>query len=872
MLTLVQNPALMATKTSICLFYLTLSKNQRVFRWTTIWTLIVVNVAGLALTFLNIFQCRPVHAAFDDALIENAQCIDIVTLYLSSAPVNIVTDLAILFLPMPILTGMKLPRNEKIILVATFSFGAFVAVVDVVRIAYLESAALARLQNNGISSPTTAQQGDYSWIASLSFMWSGVEVHVGIIIACVPGVKPLVTKVFPSLLGTIKKAGDLTGSPFYGPGDAQWANLAPRSQQTASQSGLRSPLSPPPDSRSGQHPSNTRDSAKLASPPSSPTNPPKSPLDGGFNRRSTGPAVRFSVESEKAPEDPSGEMDFIDFLTTPDTTHADIQARQTETVNMTASKTRTRTPSLTVLDFVNVKNPRSMTKMSNRESIFPIALVTILFFLWGFAYGLLDILNQQFQLVVGISQGQAIGLHSAYYGAYFVAPLTFGHFVFRKWGFKSTFMTGLCIYGIGTLVFWPSAVLASFPAFIISNFIIGLGVATLETAGNPFIALCGPPEYAEVRLNISQGFQAIGTVISPILAKEVFFKSVNDKPSLIDVQWAYLGIALFVIILALIFFYLPIPEASEDELEGLAQRQHTIDGDLSYRKITIGGISVIYLTLLLGVFSNFCYVGGQEAVASFYEQYIFTYDRTATTSSFYYLAVGHTVFAIGRFITAGLNVYIKPRRVLLFLFLACIVTTALATRLTGHASTAMLVLTLLFESGIFSLIFAIAIRGMGRQTKMAAVVLTAATSGGAVVPPIVYPVASARGLQYAFVVCVAAFAFGTVFPIYLAVVPMAKKHVDPVRTTRGPILGSEARPSSAKKASKVFHDIKRRGKKGESGSEASSGQPSVDHVEPTEHANGQADGASNVHADQGPSDRKTEEEEPPGMRLAPWPT
>ena len=714
-----------------------------------------MNVAGLALTFLNFFQCIPAHAAFDDAMMENSKCIDIVTLYLSSAPVNIVTDLAILFLPMPILTGMKLPRNEKIILVATFSFGAFVAVVDVVRIAYLESAALARLQNNGISSPSTAQQGDYSWIASLSFMWSGVEVHVGIIIACVPGMKPLVTKVFPSLLGSIKKAGDLQGNPFYGPGDAQWANISPKSVNRHSGG--------PPTTRDSRGPAN-RNSARISS-------PPKSPLDGGFNRRSAAESEKIAPDegSDRPPRlaaepdkgsDPAREIGFMEFLTTPDTTNADIDARRTES----KSTARSRSASLTVFDFVNIKNPRAMTKMSNKESIFPISLVTILFFLWGFAYGLLDTLNQQFQLVVGISQGQAIGLHSAYYGAYFVAPLTFGHIVFRKWGFKSTFITGLCIYGIGTLVFWPSAVLASFPAFIISNFIIGLGVATLETAGNPFIALCGPPEYAEVRLNISQGVQAVGTVISPILAKKVFFKSVNDTPSLIDVQWAYLGIALFVIILALVFFYLPIPEASDDELEALAQRQHTIDGDLAYRSSNIFGMPVIYLTLVLGVFSNFCYVGGQEAVASFFQQYISIYDVTATTSPFYDLAVAHTVFAIGRFITAGLNLYIKPRRILLFLFLACIITTALTTHLTGNASTAMLVLTLLFESGIFSLIFAIAIRGMGRQTKIAAVFLTAATSGGAVVPPILNPVASKRGLQYAFVVCVAVFAFGSLFP------------------------------------------------------------------------------------------------------------
>src|SRR5450755_1490382 len=110
----------MATKTSILIFYLSLSEGQHaVFRWATIVTLVVVDGAGLALTFLYIFQCRPVGVVFKDPIPSNAHCTDIVTLYLCSAPVNIITDLAILFLPIPVLTGMRLPRRQKIILVVT---------------------------------------------------------------------------------------------------------------------------------------------------------------------------------------------------------------------------------------------------------------------------------------------------------------------------------------------------------------------------------------------------------------------------------------------------------------------------------------------------------------------------------------------------------------------------------------------------------------------------------------------------------------------------------------------------------------------------------------------------------------------------------
>ena len=434
-------------------------------------------------------------------------------------------------------------------------------------------------------------------------------------------------------------------------------------------------------------------------------------------------------------------------------------------------------------------------------------------------------LNQQFQLIVGVSNAQAVGLHSAYYGAYLVAPLTFGGYTFSKAGFRITFIVGLCVYGVGTLIFWPSAVLASYPAFLISNFIIGLGVATLETAGNPFISLCGPPEYAEVRLNFSQGVQAIGTVLSPILAKKVLFKSVLDAPSLVDVQWTYLGIALFDVILALIFFYLPIPEATDEDLEQLAERRETVF------KRKVFGLPVIYTTLLFGIFSQICYVGGQEAVAGVYQQYVAIVRPNSDIGPFYYQAVGHSVFAGGRFLTAIAGLLIKPRWLLLFLFLGAIITSALAMNLTNYAGVAMIILILFFESGIFSLIYSISLRGLGHHTKLGAVLVTAATSGGAVIPAVMSPVTTRYGVRYAFCVVVAVFAFGAVMPLYLAVAPAAKRQVDPVQVRRGSILGAEMRPtSSSNRASRILGAVTRRAKKTSSETTGSE-EATAEHVE-----------------------------------------
>ena len=761
-------------------------------------------------------------AAFQDPPSEKATCIDIVTLYLSSAPVNIITDLAMLFLPMPILTSMRLPRNEKIILIVTFSFGGFVAVVDVIRIAYLESASLAKLQNTAGSNRMNTYN-DYSWIASLSFMWSAIEVHVGMICACVPGAKPLVAKIFPNFLGRIKAVHNQQGNPRCGTGDAQWANMAPWNHDHQS-----TPASPGAND---------------------PGHPPTSPLSPDFQLALRNPAA---LRAQTATDNPShaGEhsasndeenMNMMDFLTTPDMTHPPLERQETHATYGGTTASRPRTPSLTILDFVNMKNPRSMVNMSNKESIFPISLVTILFFLWGFAYGLLDVLNQQFQVIVHITSSQAIGLHAAYYGAYFVAPLTFGQWVFRKYGFKATFIVGLCIYSIGTLVFWPSAVLASFPAFLISNFIIGLGVATLETAGNPFISLCGPPEHAEVRLNISQGVQAIGSVVSPILAKQVLFKNILDAPSLIDVQWTYLGIALFDVILALIFYYLPIPEASDEDLESVAERRRSNN----HRKVL--GLPVIYTTLIVGMFSEFCYVGGQEAVSSFFQQYITAVKPHPQISPFNYQAIGHTVFAVGRFLTAALGLCLKPRHILLLLYAGVITTSALAMSLDGYRGVGMIILILFFESGIFSLVFAIALRGLGAKTKWGAVLLTASTSGGAVIPGVMSPLETKRGVRYSFAVVVAVFSFGALMPVYLELLPAARRQVETGKgVRRGSVLGIEIREKNRVKKELervlgVVRQRRRRMRRRRSGEEsrrtsASMEIPEFKHVEAAEGA------------------------------------
>jgi hypothetical protein len=396
-------------------------------------------------------------------------------------------------------------------------------------------------------------------------MWSVIEVNTGIICASVPILKPLATRIFPTwIMGSENASGQASSHPRH---------LLPKTEESGANSwpGKSSPRSS--TSHRGSYSTATWHS---------------------YDPTGAGPDKMRLTE------------DRVEKLSTAPDSQTPAEA--------SVSGSRAHHPAF--FDFVNFTGPASMLMLNNRESIPPVAMTTILFFLWGFSYGLLDVLNIQFNGIGSPPPWVFIGLHGAFYGGYLIGPLTIGRFVLTTWGFKSTFITGLCIYACGTLIYWPSAVLMSCPVFYVANLVTGLGLATLETAADPFIALCGPLENSEVRLNFAQGVQAVGAVVSMLLAKKVLFKHVSNALGMVDVQWAYLSIALFDVLLAVVFHYLPIPEASDDELRELADLRRTENA------ARVGGIRVVWLTFALGVFSQWCFVGGQEALAATFENLV----------------------------------------------------------------------------------------------------------------------------------------------------------------------------------------------------------------------------------------------------------
>ncbi|KAF4458000.1 hypothetical protein F53441_154 [Fusarium austroafricanum] len=794
------NLALMATKTSILIFYLRLAKHtQRVLRFASWLTLAIVNIAGVILTFLNVFQCRPTQAAWNVDYDEHAKCIPLLTEFICSSPVNIVTDLAILALPIPVLTGMRLPSRQKTILVLTFTVGIFVTVVDVVRIYYLQQAITAPTSTTADPQSRFGGQTDFAWNASRSLMWSAVEVNVGMMCACVPTLKPLVLKLLPSML--YDPDGTRASTPK-GPNDSDTPSTGHRT----------SIQQPPPVAQTGTQPLNA--------------NAPMSAME--FL------TTPFDEPGPTRPAQP---------------TYQSNGTFQTTTTTMTSS---TGTVEGVYFGFVNMTKPKSMLKCNKKQSFKYCTIVSILFLLWGISYGLLNTLNNVIAKVDNMTTAETLGMTSVYFGGgYFFGPLLVGEWILRRdehnrskrhkangndsvGGFKVTFIVGLCFYGIGTVIFWPSAVTQSYAGFMLSNFVVGFGLSVLEVGANAFLILCGPPEYGETRVLMAQGVQGIGSVLSGLLAQKVFFKGIVEQNNatsmtLINVQWTYLGITLLCVALGLFFYYMPLPEVSDRELEQSAKH---LPMDPQKKR---GGLQLRTWSLILAVVAQYTYVAAQECFSIYFRSLMVSIlpnqpntGEEATKGAGDmpnpdqppgialsipdYLLIAHTAFAVSRFMAAGLaylSVYRsrfpRPRTILTACIAGCFVFALLPVVVRPPDPNLLvipIVLFYFFEGPIYPLIFAIGLRGQGRRTKRAAAFITMGSSGPGFFPFVMYGIIKHGGtVRTAFIVIIVLQAVCMSYSVFLQFVSDAKHLVDPCPAVRDALRQpDEEMPSSLETA------------------------------------------------------------------------
>ncbi|KAE9576642.1 Glucose/galactose transporter [Colletotrichum fructicola] len=408
-------------------------------------------------------------------------------------------------------------------------------------------------------------------------------------------------------------------------------------------------------------------------------------------------------------------------------------------------------------------------ELTLKESLFPIFLVTILFFLWGFSYGLLDTLNKHFQVTLGITRARSSGLQAAYFGAYLLASLGHAAWILRHWGYKATFVFGLFLYGLGAVIAIPCIIAKSFGGFCAAIFIIGNGLGSLETAANPYITVCGPPKHSEIRINISQAFNGIGTVVAPVMGSYVFF-NFDDERALSNVQWVYLAIAVFVWSLAIVFWFSHIPEITDADMEFQASETHANTDVKPFRK---------QYRLFHASFAQFCYTGAQVAIAGFFINYVT--ERRADTDDALgakFLAGAQAAFAVGRFVGVGIMHYLKPRLVFIGFLTCCVIFIAPSITQHGNTGMAMLYIVLFFESICFPTIVALGMRGLGRHSKRGSGFIIAGVSGGAVVPPLLGVVGDHKGMGIAMVIPLIFFVLAWSYAFAVNFIPAYRNVVD----------------------------------------------------------------------------------------------
>lgn len=558
---------------------------QRPMRIATYGLLAVVIVSGVVLTLLNLFRCSPIIAAWVSRY-PGRKCINLFDLMLCSAPVNFLTDLAIIFMPLPFLTHMTIELKAKVLILVTFCAGIFVAAVDLVRIYWLQQAVLAQTVTKQDGAPP-----QLLYKASLSLMWSTVEVNVGIIWAALLVLKPLISKVIPNLRDGASRSGSTSSGGGAGSNALhrdRRPSLAPTIRFEPVSGAVESPTREkvPPWMHDSYDPFPHLDSA-YATPTVRIATPP--------------PIHRDSTAHEDVPWLQDG---------APTLSLPFMQRRRSS-----AGDPSVFSGSVATSGFGEHTPRKPMTELTNREAWSPVLTVSLVFLIWGISYGLVSQLNGQFQAILEFTPGQVIAIDAMYWAAYACGPPFVGYWSLTRLGFKYTFVVGLLIYAVGACAFSPSASLASFPGFMVSNFISALGISCLEIAANPYIALVGPPHLMEARLNFAQGIQATGTVLSGVISRQIVLTKTNNQ-NLLTFQWVYIALCVLSVALALAFHYLPIPEGTGDDFEAVADRH------LATRKALgdpiISRSAIRWMLVASGVFTMFLYVSAQQGVAWYF--------------------------------------------------------------------------------------------------------------------------------------------------------------------------------------------------------------------------------------------------------------
>ncbi|MCI1647381.1 MAG: sugar MFS transporter [Bacteroides sp.] len=351
--------------------------------------------------------------------------------------------------------------------------------------------------------------------------------------------------------------------------------------------------------------------------------------------------------------------------------------------------------------------------------LLPFILVTSLFFLWGFAHSILDVLNKHFQEVLVISKAKSAMVQAVVYGGYFLMAIPAGRFI-RRYGYRKGVVLGLLLYAFGAFLFIPGSKIMSFNFFLFSLFIIGCGLTCLETAANPYVTVLGEPETGASRLNLAQSFNGLGWILGPLVGGLVLFSG-NGSGNDSDIALPYLGIGCVVVLVAFLFMRVRLPEIQDADEESVAFVKKKLWRHAHFS---------------MGVLALFCYVAAQTGINSFFINYVTeaSIGMDNRDASLLLSFGGMGLFMVGRLSGSSLMKRIPAERLLLYFVGGALLCIGGVITGMGWIGVIALFCCYLFESIMFPTIFALAIRQLGQHTKRASSYLIMSIVGGAIAP------------------------------------------------------------------------------------------------------------------------------------------
>jgi MFS transporter, FHS family, L-fucose permease len=398
-------------------------------------------------------------------------------------------------------------------------------------------------------------------------------------------------------------------------------------------------------------------------------------------------------------------------------------------------------------------------------------LVTALFLFWGIPNNLNDILIKQFMKAFELSRLQAGLIQSAFYLGYFLLALP-AAMIMRKFSYKTGLLIGMFLYSAGTFLFWPAAYSGQYIFFLVALFVIASGLSFLETGANPFIAGLGNPESSERRLNFSQAFNPFGAILGVLIGTVFIFSGIEHDQAKVEamkkageysaylesetmrVVRPYMALGVVIFLWAILIMRTKFPKITAEESKG--ENKGNSRELLKQRHF------------LTGVVAQFCYVGAQVGTWSYFIQYSQDYTGIAEKTAGYFLTGTLVAFLVGRFSATVIMKYIKPGKLMGIYAIMNILLISVAVTFPGWIGVWSIFLSSFFMSLMFPTIFALGIKGLGANTKIAGSIIVMAIIGGGVFTPLMGLIA-AKSMAHAMLIPLGCYCVITLYAFWWSV-------------------------------------------------------------------------------------------------------